>query len=297
MDLLPALQEHLSAVDGDAAVVLNERQLDTASLILAPALLNSSDPAPRQQLVQQIAALLPKLQQDPTPLIALVKKLISKSSFKDVLSLEPRVDLVAGLNLNAPQPYNELMIQILRKAAASPAELSLLAASPEVVLAFVTCWLSTPEVSVASQADEAILHLLKSDQEPKSGIASKTGNRGTGLLWRRLFGDKDVYGELFRLTSRTGGIGNDEVSEKTRSLAQIRLLTFATELGAMNIDCLAQSHHPEIERKVSLDPSKDGFFDYVFVRMVPMEDEMMIACLLNSCVLLMRSSRLPSRHE
>ncbi|KAI9655017.1 MAG: hypothetical protein M1831_004977 [Alyxoria varia] len=297
MDLLPPLQEHLSAVDDDPGVVLDERQLDTASLILAPALLNSSDPAPRQQLVQQIATLLPKLQQDPTSLITLVKKLIHKSTFKDVLSLEPQVDLVAGLSLNAPQPYNELMIQILRKAAASPAELASLAASPEVVLAFVKCWLSTPEVSVVSQADEAILHLLKSDQEPKSSIASKTGNRGTGLLWRRFFGDKDIYGEMLRLTSRTGDFEKEKVSEKTRSLAQIRLLAFATDLAAMDIDCLAQSHHPEIERNVSLDPDKEGFFDYVFVRMVPLEDEMMIACLLNSCMLLVRGATLPSRHD
>ena len=74
----------------------------------------------RISLLNGLSGLLPTLQQDPTPAITLVMRLIDvpEISFGDVLELEPQVDFAAGL-LSESEPINMVILALLEKAKCS----------------------------------------------------------------------------------------------------------------------------------------------------------------------------------
>ena len=251
-------------------------------------------------LVQRISVMLPDFQQDPTPLTSLLIKLTEPYSFSDVQRFEPPVDFVGALDPVA-QPYHLLALCLLGKAAKSPGEVAQLANMPAAVKALVNLWLVTPDTGIAERAAKVLEDLLKTDKEQSRvsvhgvGENGLRGTRGLGMMWRRIFGDKDVYGLIFSICSlrdlsRTG--------KKEKTLAQARLLGLVPKIAALDWDYVSRSHHPHIESQHGLDPNKEGMIDFVAVHMVDYKDDVLMhISLIHFFAELISEVKTPSRHE
>ncbi|KAL9083833.1 MAG: hypothetical protein Q9159_005558 [Coniocarpon cinnabarinum] len=270
-DLLATLQQHLQDVHTDPSRPLDEKLLDECVVFLPPTV--KQNPSENHLLVSQISRLSPKLRQDPSALVRLLEKLVQPFSFEDVLAIEPPVDFAGGLAVEA-LPYNRVMLQLLKKASASTSDLDTLANLQPVVKALVQLWLSTPDVGVADEASSVLLALLESDKEAVDvavhGISATTSFKGGhGLLWRRIFDDKDIYSVIFASC-------NSNISRKDRSLAQARLLSVAPRLGALDWSCLTKSHNAEIEKNSGINPPKEGLLDFIAVHMADYKEDVLI---------------------
>lgn len=82
------------------------------------------------------------------------------------------------------------MLSLISKASSSKSDIGIVAGQAEIVGALVKLWLRTFDTAVASKAHEVILELLLGDDRPSDGAGLAEG----GLLWRRIFRDKDIYG-------------------------------------------------------------------------------------------------------
>lgn len=82
------------------------------------------------------------------------------------------------------------MLSLISKASSSKSDIGIIAGQAEIVGALVELWLRTFDTAVASKAHEVILELLLGDDGPSDGAGLAEG----GLLWRRIFRDKDIYG-------------------------------------------------------------------------------------------------------
>lgn len=269
--LLSGLQQHLEAVDRNPGQKLDERLLDECCVFLSTDL--QQRPQDNVQLVAQISSLSPRLQQDATPLVRLLEKLVETFSFADVLLLQPQVDFAGGLDVEA-LPYNRIMLQLLRKAAATTNDLGTLANMQPVVKALLKLWLSTPDVGIADTAASVMLCLLEADRElghvSIHGIGEGANDRGgQGLLWRRIFDDRDIYGMIFDLCGTSS-------KPKERSLAQARLMSAAPMIGALDWSYLVRSHHSEVERQHGLEPEKEGLLDFIAVHMVDYQKDVLL---------------------
>lgn len=280
--LLDTLHKHLDHVQHDATVPLNERMLDEAGYFVVPPLQHR--PQERAALISHISRILPQLAQRPQPLIRLLSLLVRPYSFDDIVAMQPPIDFVAGLGIEA-EPYNLLMLSLIRKAGTDSAGVARLANIPAVVKALVNLWLLAPDMGIAEEASNTLLALLATDQEHTIvsthgiGDASPTpGHKsGSGLLWRRFFGDRDIYGLLFALCGRASNASNLSVSvnSKQKSLAQARLLAITPGLGKMDWSCLVQSHHQDVERNYGLSPD-EGLLDFIAIHMIDFRKDVLL---------------------
>lgn len=112
------------------------------------------------------------------------------------------------------------------------------------ILQLIKTWLSAPSVDVGHRATEVLAELLELDSpKRKAGTLSFEMNggknelraepTGQGLLWRRIFGDQDIYASMFELCSGGGGL-----DERQTSLAQARLLRLLPRLAVLDMDIL-----------------------------------------------------------
>lgn len=127
---------------------------------------------------------------------------------------------------------------------------------PDVVRALVKLWLSTSDMGVAEMASNLLLDLLKVDKEKSSvqvhGVGDdESQSGGQGLIWRRLFGDKDVYSLLYALPSFNSSEANG-LNKREKSISQARLMSFLPQLGVLDWDYLVRSHHQDVESKYGL---------------------------------------------
>ena len=280
-DTLERLQAHLELVSKQPYEALDQKLLDESEFLLAPRI--AQDSTKNAQLIQQISSLLPTLQQNPEPVINLLRKLVKPLSFADVLKFEPQVDFVGGLNV-AALPYNRLMLELLSKAKHAPNDLTALANQPDIVAALVTLWLATDDVGVADYAGHVLEDLLEADQEKVSvathgiGDAESSSHGGQGLLWRRLFGDRDIYSLLFSACTATSA-----EQQKKASLAKARLLAFAPRLGRLDWSYLTRSHHQNVEKQYGVEPPFEGFLDFVAVKMVDYAADVLLHINLIQC--------------
>ena len=269
--LIRSLHAHLQHVDRDPTQPLDERLLDECGIFLPPYLEGSLEENAR--IVGQISTLSPKLQQDPTSLIRLLQKLVTPFSFSDILALEPPVEFAGGLHPDA-LPFNRIMLQLLRKATATPSDRVTLANMQPVVKALVYLWLVTPDVGVAEDAASTLLMLLEADRERNNVAVHGIGeglraSGGQGLIWRRIFDDRDIYHLIYLACG-------PEMQRKERSLAQARLMALAPKIGQLDWSYLVKSHHPDVEKKYGLDPSREGLLDFVAARMVDVQNDVLL---------------------
>lgn len=273
-------QGHLASVHNDPTIQLDERLLLEADAFLATQL--RDDKQRRLELVVQISTLLPTLQQDPNLVIHLLQKLVVPFSFSDILQLQPPVDFVAALDV-AAQPFHRLVLELLDKAAERPQDAALLAGMPRVVFMLIKLWLSTSDMGTADAAQDLILSLLKTDKEPaKPGVSTDDvlpiadgSSHGQGLIWRRLFGDKDVYG-LFYSCCSLGPYGDAALPKNVKTVAQARLMAILPKIGLLDWSYISRSHQPDIESLYGLSPSDYGLLDYVSLHMVDYKNDVLI---------------------
>ncbi|TIA34473.1 hypothetical protein D6C78_06834 [Aureobasidium pullulans] len=285
-DLLERLQAHLGQLEADPINTdIDERLFESCSLALAPGISKKDSIT----LISQLSRILPVLQKDPTQPIQFLVLLLEPLSFSDVLGLNAAVDFVGGLNV-AAVPYNRLMLALLNKAATNATDAATIAARPEVVTALVNLWLCTHEAGIAKQAGDVLLALLKVDHAvpPGAGDEQSLPGHSQGLMWKRVFGDQDVYALIFSVCTLKSVEGID-LSKSQKTLAQARLLEWLPEIGALNWNAITHAHHPEVEKRFT-DGKGEGLLYFASSNMVDTADDVLMhRCLLEFYATLLKT--------
>jgi hypothetical protein len=272
-DLLSRLQTHLSELQANPnSLAIDVRLFDSAELVLPDQISQEQTFA----LIQQASALLQTIQQDATPAINLLIRLLDPFRFSDVLAFDPPVDFAAGLELGVNSglvPFNRLMLVLLSKAESNASDAAIVASRPEILRQLVRLWLYTPETGVATQACAVLLGLLKVDR------VHEAPGTGQGMVAKRLFGDEDVYALFFDVCSLKGTAM--DLSKGQRTLAQARLLEWLPKVAAMDWSAVCRSHHEVVEKKFDIPPG-GGLLDFAVLKMVDYADDvLMYRCLID----------------
>ncbi|KAK8128963.1 hypothetical protein PG984_010071 [Apiospora sp. TS-2023a] len=277
------LDAHLDELIADPALPPVIKLFDDVELQLNDA--NIPPLIPR--LLPKITEILVQYQQDPAVLCSLAIKLLGPVSFTQIMTMASEEALIQALRSPAPSA-NLLAMAILQKAARSPADAAILALMNSIVSAFLTTWLSAPQVEVGEKGTKVLGDLLDTDCDVPSGatatatlngmeIAIRANPPGQGLMWRRVFHDRDIYGLVLSLGSRgphqsaEGGL-----SEQQLTLAQGRLLRLMPRLAALNLTAVSRTDFPDLnERYVAGASGDQGLLQFVALHMVDKEDLLM----------------------
>ena len=273
-DLLEQLQNHISQVQQTPATPLDGKLLESSKTFLAPTL----RPDASARLVQQLAALVTTLQQDPAPVNDLLLRLLELYSFSDILSFEFPIDFVAGLDA-AAQPFNYLTLSLLDKATATSNDANVLATKPAVVLAIVRLWLCTPDTGVADKAEGVLVGLLKADgQTPEHSNELTTVHTGSdqGPVWRRIFGDIDIYALFYATCSLEASSPDIQLSRRQKSIAQARLLQWLPKVASLDWSMVTRNHHPDVEASYGLKPTDKGLLQFAACNMVDYKGDVLL---------------------
>jgi hypothetical protein len=270
------LKSHLAEVQEDPSNSLDVSLIDRLKLQLV----ESIDPVVPATLLSRISALLPVLQEDPTPLTTLATKATTYFSFTDIRAIDPPIDLVAGFKAPSP-PINLLALSLLAKAGQTSSDAAIVAGDSGLVASLVELWLSTSSTAVAQAALDALWALLEVDlasplEKGEYDHTSEDGHAGQGLMWRRLFTDKDVYGVLFSLCSLQPDAPG-ALSPRERTVAQGRLMGLLVKAGRLRWDIISKSHVPEIETKYH----SKSLLHFAACQMIDRNDVLMHMTLLN----------------
>ena len=192
--------------------------------------------------------------------------------------------------MRSPAPSaNILAMTILEKAAKSPAEAAILAMMKPVLSSFLIQWLSAPQVEVGEKGSRVLGDLLDidCDTRPQDGL-SLNGMEiavrkppGQGLMWRRIFHDRDVYALILSLCSPGPNSHPDpeipRLSVQQRTLAQGRLLRVLPRLAALNLTALTRTDFPDLnERYAGGGADRDaGLLHFAALHMIDNEDTLM----------------------
>lgn len=282
------LDAHLDELIADPALPPTIKLFDDVELQLNDA--NIPPLIPR--LLPKITEILKQYQQDPAVLCSLAIKLLGPVSFTQVLSMASEEALIQALRSPAPSA-KLLAMAILQKAARSPADAAILAMMNNIISAFLTTWLSAPQVEVGEKGTKVLGDLLDTDcdmQPPPAGaptsttlngmeIAIRTKPPGQGLMWRRIFHDRDIYGLILSLGSR-GPHQNAEggLSEQQLTLAQGRLLRLLPRLAALNLAAMSRTDFPDLDERyvtTGAASSDQGLLHFVALHMIDKEDLLM----------------------
>ena len=271
---------HLQDVHDDPSKSLNERLLESldghaTGLLRVPSIFSSSkllpeaiDESDRDALLNQLSRLLPTLQQDPTPVTDLIDRLISsiRYDFTRVLSIDPPVDFVAGLAAPSP-PVNTTTLNLLQKAQHRIGDVGIVARKADVVGALVRLWLCSHDTAVARLAHEVISGLLQAEVESRENTISPNGK----WMWRRLFGDRDIYGSIFSICSLTTAGQDGQPSKREKTVAQARLLDMILRIDG---DAVRQSQIPEIEKQYGV--NEGGLLHFAAIHMVDYRNDVLM---------------------
>lgn len=270
---LSRLKAHLEQLESDPSSPADSKLFDECLII--PLSMLPNDKPELVDLVSRLARISTSLQQDPSLLIQLLQKFVQPFSFSEILRLDPPVDFVVGLDV-AAQPFNLLLLDLLAKAADNPSDAAHVAGMPGVIRALVYLWLVTEDVGIAGRAAATLLRLLKVDLP---GLALDpdivAATTGQGLVWRRLFGDRDVYGLLYSICGLQGH-SDQSLSKRVKTVAQSRLMEVVPQLGRMSWNHLTTSHHADIEQVYGLNGRDQGLLDFVCAHMVDTGDDVLM---------------------
>ncbi|TAQ85345.1 hypothetical protein B7494_g6334 [Chlorociboria aeruginascens] len=269
---LEELEGHLQQLLRSPETPLNAELFDEVELQLNEYNIPSLIPRLLPNLTQILAA----YQQDPAILVSISIKLLQPIPFTQILSLASEDSLIQALRSPAPSA-NILGITVIEKASRSPSDTAILSIMKEVVSAFIQTWLTSPQVEVGEKATQAIGDLLQVDCDQKSsGINEKMSGMqltsrkppGQGLLWRRVFQDKDIYELIFSLCNPLSPL-----EERQRSLAQARLLRVLPRLAALNFHIVTHTYFADVEQKYG--SQETGLLYFASVEMVNKQDLLM----------------------
>jgi hypothetical protein len=275
-DLLTRLLQNVNDVSQDPATSLNVRTFDEAELLLP----RTTHREQHLSVIQALVALLPNLQQDATPVVNLLLKLLEDFTYSDVLNFGSQsLPFTDGLAVGEHMvSYNRLVITLLEKATHKPADAAQVASMLDTMLALVRLWLCTNDSGIASQASKLLLDLLKVDQQIQTDPDSHIPEGGQGFVWRRVFGDRNVYGTMFEACSLSGP-SSITLSKNQRTLAQARLMEWLPTVGAMDWGAISRSHHSDIESGYGV---TGGLLEFAALRMVDYKDDVLMhRCLID----------------
>ena len=109
---------------------------------------------------------------------------------------------------------------------------------------------------------------------------------GQGLMWRRLFKDRNIYSKLFSICDLKA---EDSLGKREKTLAQARLLDIMPRIATLDWGSL-QSQHADIERSHGLKEG-EGLLDFAAVHMVDTKDDVLMhLALIDFFSALLRSS-------
>ncbi|KAF2133361.1 hypothetical protein P153DRAFT_281841 [Dothidotthia symphoricarpi CBS 119687] len=272
--VLSELSTHLQSVDEDPTTQLDRDLLEKCELFTSTPDFRSHIWKETRPLFLQVAALLPKLQQDPSPLTHFILRLAEPYRFEDIKD----VDFEIGLDLQAT-PFHGLLLSLLEKATVSSIDAQALANRPGVILSIVRVWLCVQDTGVATQAEDLLTSLLRvSKNEPvpnKEDAPLRT--HGIAPMWRRLFHDRDISSLYYHYTSLKQLVSPPLplLNKRDKTIAQARLLSWLPRVGAMDWNTLVTSYDTDIEREVGL-RTDQGLLHYAATKMVNTEDDILM---------------------
>ncbi|KAF1821322.1 uncharacterized protein K489DRAFT_322876 [Dissoconium aciculare CBS 342.82] len=284
-EIVHKLKQNIAAVIGDALQPLDRQLFDQAELII-PETISDEE---RKALIISLTTLLPTIQQDPAPATRLLEKLLATHSYREISALLGSASLVDGLAVGEHMiAFNGLILAILEKATTNYADAASVATPLETLLALIRLWLSTSDTGIASRASYILVDLLRVDLPTSQGGGSLEGAGGQGLVWKRIFGDRNVYATLFEACS-LGKSSTLNLSKSQTTLAQARLMEWLPRVAKLDWNHISQSHHPDVESTFA-----DGgsLLEFAALRMVDTKDDiLMYRCLIDFYSELLLSTR------
>lgn len=272
--VLSDLSIHLQQVDDDPTTPLDQELLEKCELFASTPEYRSGLWQETSPLFSQIASLLSRLQQDPSPLIHFVIKLAEPYRFEHIKS----IPFEEGLDLQAT-PVHSLILTLLEKATASSNDAHALADRPTVVASIVRLWLCTADAGVATQAENLLTALLRVSKNDAAAVSVETPLHayGSGSMWRRLFNDRDICALYFHYTSlkTLDNAPLPHLSKRDKTLSQARLLEWLPKVGTLDWNTISTGRGTEVERQVGL-PEGQGLLHYAALKMVDAEDDILM---------------------
>lgn len=181
---------------------------------------------------------------------------------------------------------------VLEKASQAPSDTAILSLMKGVVAAFVRTWLSSPVVEVGEKGTNVLAALLEVDCDKASSarlnahmnnlaISVRTAP-GQGLLWRRIFNDREIYSLFYSLCSHsTTATGEGQLDERQKSLAQARLLRLLPRLAVLDFSTISHSCFPDVKAAYGLANNDLGLLHFAAVKMVDKQDMLMHITLID----------------
>ncbi|KAK8104994.1 hypothetical protein PG999_008353 [Apiospora kogelbergensis] len=288
------LEKHLDQLLADPAQPPTVKLFDDVELQLNQA--NTPPLIPR--LLPKLIEILQQYQEDPAVLCSLAVRLLRPLAFTQVLSLASEESLVQALRSPAPST-NLLAMAVLEKATVSPGNAALVAMMTQFFAAFLTTWLSAPQVEVGEKGTKVLGDLLDADYkepEPREGmqVAVRTKPNGQGMVWRRITLDRNTYGLFLSLASRHQNTDDGGLSKHQLTLAQGRLLRLMPRLAALDLATVTRTRFPDLHERYGGTASKDqGLLHFVALHMVDKEDDLMhlnLVAFFQTLVILQRTT-------
>ncbi|GAB0133423.1 hypothetical protein EsDP_00001834 [Epichloe bromicola] len=265
---LSELQAHLQQLVNDPSIPFKVKLLDDVELQLT----EDNIPPLLPTLLPLSAETLKTTTQDPTPLLSLTMKLLSPLSFTRTLTIADPPSLLAALRSPLPGA-NLLALAIVRKAADSPSDASILSTLPEVVEGVVRCWLASEDVGVGECAARVLGDLLETDcpilDNGIDDASSETGSNsneivkrlavGHGRLWQLLLLGRP---NLSLIQQHCSFVEPREQapprSARQVTISQGRLLRILPRLCTLNIAALSRPVFPDLFVSPVADASGSG---------------------------------------
>lgn len=270
--MLESYEGHLHELQNDTAQPIDVKLSEQFELYLSTSEAQRQGIEKWQTIFYQIAQILPSLEQDPTPLNKVALKLAGPLTFEQI----KHVDFNPGLH-PAALPFHDLTLSLLEKAAENSNDAEVLASYTDVMYSIVRLWLNVEDTGLATKASNLLVRLLQSSRNsPDTLDMDGTSSYGHGPVWKRLFGDKDVYRLFFSSCSlRKDPRAEQQLSKKQKTIAQARLLDWLPRVGALDWDSITRSH-PSSFVDLEWTGSKNGLLDFAAIHMVDYEDDILM---------------------
>jgi hypothetical protein len=216
------------------------------------------------------------------------------------MSLASEDAIIQALRSPAPSA-NILAMTVLEKASKTPSEAAILATMKSTVTSFLTQWLSAPQVEVGEKGSKVLGDLLDTDCDTRQpGGPSLSGMEvavrkppGQGLMWRRLFHDRDIYGLVLSLCTvgphqhAEGGLSDHQLT-----LAQGRLLRVLPRIAALNLGVVTRSDFPDLNQRFIRVEGDEGLLQFAALHMIDKEDILMHMNLIDFFEVLIGTQRI-----
>ncbi|OTB03850.1 hypothetical protein M426DRAFT_59680 [Hypoxylon sp. CI-4A] len=263
------LEKHLDELLADPTLPPTTKLFDDVELQLTDA----NIPPLITRLLPKITEILKQYQQDPSILCSLAIKLLGPLSFTQILSLASEEAIIQALRSPAPSA-NILAMTVLEKGTRSPGDAAILAMMTNLVSNFLTQWLSAPQVEVGEKGSRVLGDLLDidCDTRPPDGLSingMEIATRkplGQGLVWRRIFQDRDIYELILSLCS------DGPLSTQQKSLAQGRLFRVLPRLAALNLHAVTWTDFADLNQRYAGVHGNGGLLHFAALHMIDKED-------------------------